>query len=249
MTSKALRNILLLGLMAFASNQAGAQVLGKPDGSYEAPKPEPPRYKYFEFFIQPLSALVGGFELGVEKGGKAGAFRFTAGYYQAENGIYRNRLPASVGGNNYADKAPYQGLKFDLQYKYYLNQYMQSEGLGGTYVGFFANHRNVGVKYETSQQIYDPNTGTYVETRRQVGKLSSGAASFGVIIGVKLPVVRRLNVDAFGGVGMVVPTTGTDEDRTAAHIPIVNPYKGGPMLKFGLSIGLISYPSAQFEGK
>jgi hypothetical protein len=249
MTNTMLKNALLIALLALASTQAKAQLLGKPDGSFEAPALEPPRYKYFEFFIQPLPAFAGGFELGVEKGGDAGALRFTAGFYQAENGIYRNRVPARFVSNSYVDQASYEGLKFDLQYKYYLSQYMQSEGLGGTYVGLYANHRSLEVNYKTSQNIYDPGTGTYTIINGQVGKLASGAASFGVIIGVKLPIVRRLNVDAFGGVGMVVPTTGTDEDRTAAHIPVVNPYKGGPMLKFGLSIGLISFPKSQFAAK
>ena len=241
--------VALLAAATFAGTEAKAQIVGRPDGSFEAPAAEPPRYKYFEFFIQPLPAFAGGFELGAEKGGALGALRLCLGYYQAENNLYTNRVPASITINNSIDQAPYQGFKVDLQYKYYLNQYMQSEGLGGTYVGLYANHRNVDVRYKTSRSIYDQNTGTYSEVNKEVGRLSSGAASFGVVLGVKLPSVRRLNVDAFGGVGMVVPTTGTSEDRSEAHIPIVNPYKGGPMLKFGLSVGLISFPKSQFAVK
>ena len=175
-----------------------------------------------EIIIQPLSVVGGGFELGFDqKFNLNNGFRFIFGLYGTEN-------PTA-----YNDATSFSGYKFDAHYKLIIDNRSNRTGYSEYYIGLFSTYRAISL---TQNEFIDSPTGTTQREKTYDGS----AASFGVIIGIKSTLVKKLNVDIYGGIGYI-QRLGKREDADQVHIPVVNPYQRGPMLKFGIAIGYLAY--------
>jgi|GEM_PF-1595411 len=174
-----------------------------------------------EIIIQPLSVIGGGFELGIDqKFDLNNGFRFIVGLYGTEN-------PTA-----YNDATTFSGYKLDAHYKLILDNRSNKTGYSEYYLGLFSTYRAISL---TQNDPIAPPTGS---TEKEI-IYECSSASFGVIIGLKATLVKKMNIDIYGGIGYN-QRIGEREAADQVHIPIVNPYQRGPMLKFGIAIGYLA---------
>jgi hypothetical protein len=155
-----------------------------------------------EIIMQPLSVIGGGFEVGLErKFNMNSAFRFIAGLYGTES-------PTA-----YSNATSFSGFKIDAHYKLILDNKSHKSGYSEYYLGIFSTYRSITV-YE-DEQIFSPSGNPLTQERKYEGS----AAAFGVMLGTKATLFKRMNVDVYAGIGYM-QRLGDKDDATKVHIPM-----------------------------
>jgi len=169
-------------------------------------------------FIKPFALLVSGLDGGLEKllDDKT-SLRISAGYYLTED--------AFAYGSEATDM---EGFKGELQLRFYLSE---SKGfMSGVYLGPYAYYKQIAVT--KTGYSYD-GFSSFEEDNR----FTASAGNLGFVVGGQFVSTSRLTLDFFLGGGVNVPIDSDDRDEV--HIPIVNPYKKGILMRTGFTIGFV----------
>jgi hypothetical protein len=178
-----------------------------------------------EFLINPLSFLVGGFEVGYTKiSPERVATRIYAGYYFSENAGSYDGNGSSTNGTS-AKYKNMEGARFEIQ----LLKMKPAKSDFLIYYGGYAVYKfiNLDVNKTTT-------TGSSTTTIDYVAKGS--ALSFGLVIGMRNYVHENIFLDMYAGGGMNISLNHMYEEDV--HLPVVNPYKRSINPRAGISVGI-----------
>lgn len=168
-------------------------------------------------FVEPLSFVASGLQVGVERVFLPDRSIFVSlGYYLA-------------GKYEAYDAREMEGFKAETQLRFHIPITTQQDEI--VFLGPYANYRVISLTQ--SVDFNDPVVPP-IPTNERRG--TAQAAQVGVLAGYKVIFVRKFSIEAFLGGGLVIPTTDYDSDTF--HLPLVNPYQKGFNIKFGFSMGL-----------
>ncbi|MDB5258491.1 MAG: hypothetical protein JWM14_3186 [Chitinophagaceae bacterium] len=186
------------------------------------------RHNHTVIAFHPLFAVFGQVDFSLEQSiSKTSSLYLEFGYHD-----FNLRENSTVAAFMPGDWIAYTGYRAELQYRYYA-----LPEAGALYKLYIAPH----VYYKQDEvsrgegDHYDNNNGLnrQYEFYNQYQAQAMGA---GVSIGYQIQFLRHLTFDSSVGASYTMPLTGKTVSDIA-HLPLVNPYKEGMMLRMNLSLG------------
>lgn len=172
-----------------------------------------PPYKY-NIALLPLSFLGQGLELAGEvMVQRKTSLRLTAGYYLGTQPWF------------YENSEKYSGFRGELQLRFFTQDIQQRRQ--SMYMGPFLQVKHIDLE----RTVEFPNSNL-----TGLKKYSVTSPSFGVLVGWQLVSQSGFMLDIFMGGGLII--ANNNDAAKEVHIPVVNPYTQGVMLRSGVGIGI-----------
>jgi hypothetical protein len=192
------------------------------------PVVEKEHYNHTVIALHPLFAVLGQADFSLEQSISKTSSLYLEFVYHDFNLRENSTVAAFMPG----DWIAYTGYRAELQYRYYALP--EARALYKLYIAPNVYYKQDEVSRGEGDH-YDNNNGQ----KRQYefyNQYQAQAMGAGLNIGYQIQFLRHLTFDTSVGASYTIPLTGkTISD--IAHLPIVNPYKEGMMLKMNLSLG------------
>lgn len=161
--------------------------------------------------IQPLSLVVGGGEMAIE-------------HLYADKKSIRLQLGYFLRSDFDLYNADFEGFRAEMQWRFYLSDDPAKGNFNDLYVAPYLQYKQV-------ELTNIPTFGT-----PPFRSTMASAGGVGLLLGYQLMLPKNITIDAFAGGGLV--NTLIDRGVNEVHIPFVNPYKSGIIIRFGFAVGL-----------
>jgi hypothetical protein len=173
----------------------------------------------------PLPLFVSGLAIGFEKPTSTKeSFYMELGYYSSQNA---NALDIKDINGDFSDM---NGLKFELQYRFYKKSNNYKKNI---WISPFLNFKTISASLEETTSVSSGPPLYYTNYITTSDNKSASTISFGYMLGIRRAMMDNVYFDMSFGGGIFIPVAGDDHEYF--NIPVFNPYEKA--IQFKGSIG------------